>query len=54
MELFFCFHPTFNYQNIFCSLPIISMQGSILRTYKNHGFGSQWYCYECFIPRDFL
>ena len=35
---------TFNNQNhLFCRLPINSIQGFIIRTYKSDGSGSQWY-----------
>ena len=36
-------NPTLNYQNhLFCRLPILSIF-YMLRTFQNHGYGSQWY-----------
>ena len=43
---------TFNLQNpLFCRLPVISIQGSVIGTYKKDGFGSQWYVR---VPRPSL
>ena len=37
------FYTTFSYQNyLFGRLPVVSTQGLVVGTYKNHGLGSQW------------